>query len=165
MKKLLLLSLALATGCASQSGTKQCVESPTAQTQASQKTKAQLARELAEITISEATHQAIFSQMGQSVAMMLKQGKKNFGDKEMALLMEIMQEILPLEDTRQMQADVAVTYYTQEELVAIVAFHKSPAGKKMLQVLPQVMADSMKLTQARVQERLPAALKKRGLVD
>ena len=39
-------------------------------------------------------------------------------------------------------------YYTMEDLKAINAFYESPAGKKVLATMPQVMQESMQIGQA-----------------
>ncbi|MGO8700867.1 MAG: DUF2059 domain-containing protein [Limisphaerales bacterium] len=39
-------------------------------------------------------------------------------------------------------------YYTMEDLKAINAFYESPAGKKVLETMPQVMQESMQIGQA-----------------
>jgi uncharacterized protein len=61
------------------------------------------------------------------------------------------QEILKKEVTTEFLLDTVVVpvyskYYTDEDLKSIVAFYKSPAGKKMVEVTPQLVRESMQLT-------------------
>jgi len=42
--------------------------------------------------------------------------------------------------------------FTEEEIVAIVGFYKTPAGRSMLEKLPLVMAKSMELVQPMMQD-------------
>ena len=50
---------------------------------------------------------------------------------------ELIEKIIPVYDK----------YYTLEDLKAVNAFYESPAGKKILSTLPQVMQESMKIGQ------------------
>jgi hypothetical protein len=45
--------------------------------------------------------------------------------------------------------------YTEEELKAIVAFFKSPAGQSMLQKQPELLQKSMRLSQQKMQAVMP----------
>lgn len=47
------------------------------------------------------------------------------------------------------------TTYTEEDLDAIIAFYKSPAGQKMLEKTPELMTKSTQLTQQRMREVQP----------
>jgi hypothetical protein len=47
------------------------------------------------------------------------------------------------------------TVYTVEELKAIVAFYKSPAGQSMLKKQPMLMQKSMQIAQSKIQILLP----------
>lgn len=51
---------------------------------------------------------------------------------------ELIEKIIPLYDK----------YYTLEDLRAVNAFYASPAGQRVLQTLPQIMQESMKIGQA-----------------
>jgi len=50
---------------------------------------------------------------------------------------ELIEKIIPLYDK----------YYTLEDLRAVNAFYSSPAGQRVLQTLPQIMQESMKIGQ------------------
>jgi uncharacterized protein len=50
---------------------------------------------------------------------------------------DLLEEIIPLYDK----------YYSLEDLKAVNAFYESPAGKKILATLPQIMQESMKIGQ------------------
>nr|WP_229503064.1 DUF2059 domain-containing protein [Pseudoduganella guangdongensis] len=44
-------------------------------------------------------------------------------------------------------------HFSAEDVKALTAFYRSPAGKKALQVMPQLMADSAQVAQKLTQER------------
>ncbi len=61
-------------------------------------------------------------------------------------------------------------YFTADELRAMLAFYRSPAGRKALAVMPQVIADSVKLSVARlpdltaeIDQAFRASLKTKGV--
>ncbi|HYL32274.1 MAG TPA: DUF2059 domain-containing protein [Stellaceae bacterium] len=75
-------------------------------------------------------------------------------------------------DLLQRIAAIYERYYTTEDLSAIVAFYKSPAGQKVLKTLPNVMQESAAAGQAwgqaatpRVQARVEKKLKELGYTD
>ena len=62
-------------------------------------------------------------------------------------------------------------HFTHEEILAITAFHESPIGKKSIEVMPQLMAESMQVAQRwtmemmpRLQEKVLAQLREEGLI-
>ena len=50
-------------------------------------------------------------------------------------------------------------HFTYDEIDSITKFYESSAGKKALQVLPQITAQGMAIGQQRVKDKLPAFLK------
>lgn len=56
-----------------------------------------------------------------------------------------------------MKDDLIAIYtriYTEEEILAISAFYKSPAGRKYVEKMPRLMKESMAVTQAKMQEMM-----------
>lgn len=49
-------------------------------------------------------------------------------------------------------------YYTEQELRDLLAFYKSPTGRKTIQIMPQLFADSMQMTVERLNPKLLDAL-------
>lgn len=49
----------------------------------------------------------------------------------------LMDEVIPIYEK----------YFTHEEILEIIAFHESPIGKKSIEVMPQLMAESMQVAQ------------------
>ena len=47
-------------------------------------------------------------------------------------------------------------YFTEEELKELIAFYKGTTGRKLIKVMPSIMEDSMKATEAYFQEKMPA---------
>jgi hypothetical protein len=60
-------------------------------------------------------------------------------------------------------AEIAPLYgrhFTVAEIKQMAAFYKTPVGKKMLAVTPQIMAESMQISQKVVMPRVSAAIEK-----
>ena len=51
-------------------------------------------------------------------------------------------------------------YFTHEEILEIIAFHESPIGKKSIEVMPQLMAESMQVAQPWAMTAMPKILEK-----
>ncbi|AOS96425.1 hypothetical protein AUP74_00959 [Microbulbifer aggregans] len=68
---------------------------------------------------------------------------------------EFLQEVVGHETLREEIAELYLDYYTVEEMRTLTAFYKSPTGKKMLQVTPELTGQLMQVVQFRIQENLP----------
>ena len=63
-------------------------------------------------------------------------------------------------------------YFTHEEILEIIAFNESPTGQKSIEVMPQLMAESMQAGQRwamtvmpQVQEKVLAQMREEGLIE
>jgi uncharacterized protein len=52
--------------------------------------------------------------------------------------------LLQVEDLLKRIVPIYAKYYTEDELVQILSFYRSPAGTKYLQATPQIVNDSVK---------------------
>ena len=66
------------------------------------------------------------------------------------LMDELMAEMVPL----------YARYFTAEELRAMTAFYRTPVGLKMMQTMPQLMGESMQISQRVVMPRMAAMIEK-----
>jgi hypothetical protein len=64
------------------------------------------------------------------------------------------QEILDI------QAGLLAKHYTEAELRELLAFYRTPLGKKAIRVMPEVMADVNGQTTALLQQRIPAMMER-----
>jgi len=48
-------------------------------------------------------------------------------------------------------------YFSEDELKELIAFYKGATGRKLIKVMPLIMEDSMKATEAYFQEKMPAS--------
>lgn len=95
-------------------------------------------RKMLELTGASKMAQLVMNQMLDGM-----KGGKNLSNESIDRLKkklnadELMEMIIPIYDK----------YYTTEDLKAVNAFYSSPAGKKLLESMPQVMKESMKVGQ------------------
>ncbi|UZE95658.1 DUF2059 domain-containing protein [Alkalimarinus alittae] len=96
---------------------------------------------------------AMFSQTVQQ--MNLSEEKKAEAAKYQQRLNEIMEEELSWSKLKGQFVDVYVDVFSEEELKELVAFYKSPLGKKLIVKMPQLMQESMGLAQKQMQSIIP----------
>lgn len=131
--------------------------------------KRELIKELLVVTeatkLAESTSQAMFAQMEQEMPKFMKQAmlqqadsnkltakqRKELEDnyeKTSARIYQRFREKLTGafnygELIEQVSLELYDKYFTEDELKDIIAFYKSPTGKKSIKVMPQLVADSM----------------------
>jgi hypothetical protein len=70
------------------------------------------------------------------------------------------EQMIPYEEMVGYQAEILGSHYNRLELRHMLAFYTSPVGKKAVRIIPALMGDSLVRAQAKVHERLPAALER-----
>ena len=71
-------------------------------------------------------------------------------------MVKVMEEEFGWEKMKNDYIDIYVKTYTEGELRAISEFYKSPAGKKFIEKMPQLMQESMAISQ----KNMPTLMKK-----
>ena len=90
-----------------------------------------------------------FAQMGGAAEQMPILDKYN--DK----LLSAMKEEMAWSKMRDAYIDLYEKVYTEEEILDINKFYRSPAGKKMIEKMPQLLQESMAITQKGMQTLIP----------
>jgi hypothetical protein len=72
-------------------------------------------------------------------------------------------EALPYADLAQWTVEIYTTRFTTDEIKALMAFYKTPVGKKAAKMLPEISGEVGKKIGPIMMQRLPAAMKKVGL--
>lgn len=89
-------------------------------------------------------------------------GQKVPADAE-KLYANILREALPYEDMIRWTAEVYGARFTVAELEDLKRFYKTPTGKKLVGVLPELMGEVGRKTAQMIPERLPAVMRKYGI--
>lgn len=114
------------------------------------------------------------TQMGQLLAQQIMQTSGAEADEAAARRQEIvataigeamgefMDEVIPLYEK----------YFTHEEILGIIAFYESPIGTKSIEVMPQLMAETMQVGQRwamtvmpKIQEKVSEQMREEGLIE
>ncbi|MAS95417.1 MAG: hypothetical protein CMO55_19635 [Verrucomicrobiales bacterium] len=91
------------------------------------------------------------TQMGQFA----KMGMSPEGiSKLKAEMLEFTLEIMPWSEMKPEMVRIYASYFTAEELNALDEFYKTPTGQKASRLMPELMAEGMRLGQQRVESRM-----------
>lgn len=71
------------------------------------------------------------------------------------VILDFIKEFMPWQDLRPEYIRVYTEVYTEAELRELIAFFKSPIGRKMLDVSPIVMEKIVEFRQKQMQKHLP----------
>jgi len=81
-------------------------------------------------------------------------------EKQAANFSYVFDDPVLLADISRNTATLYARHYTVEEMRQISAFYKSPVGAKMLVTMPQMIGESMQMTQTLIMPRIEAMMKK-----
>jgi uncharacterized protein len=79
-------------------------------------------------------------------------------------MMAALLEVVPYAEMKQWTAELYAQRFTTAELKQLVAFYRTPLGRKLASKLPELMGEAGKKVSSVMPERLPAALKRHGLL-
>jgi hypothetical protein len=124
----------------------------------------ELALSLSKIMLTDEMYSQMLEQMSagivQSMASAGGRPPPDFAEK----MGKVMREALPRGDLLQFNAQVYGSRFSDAELQQIIDFYKTPTGSKILREMPSVMRDVMLKVGALLPQRLPALMKKHGLM-
>jgi uncharacterized protein len=73
-------------------------------------------------------------------------------------------EVVPYDEMVEWSAELYAQRFTVGELKELIGFYKTPVGRKISLVLPELMGEVGKKVSTLMPERLPAALRRQGLI-
>ncbi|HEY1905849.1 MAG TPA: DUF2059 domain-containing protein [Myxococcaceae bacterium] len=76
----------------------------------------------------------------------------------------VLLEVVPYEEQSSWAADVYARNFTASELKELIAFYRTTLGQKLATRLPTIMGEVGKRVSDIIPQRMPAALKKHGLL-
>lgn len=124
----------------------------------------ELALSLSKIMLTDEMYSQMLEQMSAGIVQsMAGAGGKlppDFSEK----MGKVMREALPRSDLLQFNAQVYGSRFSEAELQQIIDFYKTPTGSKILREMPSVMRDVMLKVGGLLPQRLPALMKKHGLM-
>jgi uncharacterized protein len=126
-----------------------------------------LAVELVHIIQTKEAYRDSMAMMSQQVSAALAaqaraQGSQlppDFADRVLRATMEV----APYDEMVAWSADVYAQRFTVSELKDLVAFYRTPTGRKVARLLPEIMGEVGKKVGQLLPERMPEALRRQGL--
>lgn len=76
----------------------------------------------------------------------------------------VLLEVVPYSEMKQWSAEIYAQRFTVPELKELLAFYRTPVGRKLASKLPEIMGEAGKKISVVLPERLPGALKRHGLI-
>jgi len=73
---------------------------------------------------------------------------------------EAFKQVYSYQEIMDIQAGLLVKHYTEGELREMLAFYRTPLGKKAIRIMPEVMADVNGQIMALLQQRMPAVMER-----
>ncbi|HEY4103559.1 MAG TPA: DUF2059 domain-containing protein [Polyangiaceae bacterium] len=154
MKRMMVGVLALALGLGVVGATDSL---PTARAASSDSVAMQLSR----MVLSKSTYEAMVKQMMDSMMQAMGQQADAKTQKEMTA---VVMEALPYDEMLQFNSKVYGERFKDSELQDIINFYKTPTGAKLVRELPNISGEVGALVGKIIPERLPALMKKHGLM-
>lgn len=110
------------------------------------------ARELFEVSDAEAMIDTIYDSMQPQFAAMaermdIDESHRPIFDRHMVRVMDVLREEFNWEKMEPHMISAYVQVYSEEELLELVDFYKSPIGQKFLKKMPELMEVTMGMTQ------------------
>lgn len=125
-----------------------------------------LAVELSALVLPPESYRQITAQTARQVGQMVVAAAQENGqapadglvEEVRAGAEEMTAEIMPpYQELVDLQAGLLVKHYTAAELKELLAFYRTPLGKKAIRIMPEVAADAMGWMQSVLKQRLPEA--------
>jgi hypothetical protein len=76
----------------------------------------------------------------------------------------VLLEVVPYPEMKEWSADIYAQRFTAKELKELLAFYRTPVGRKLASKLPEIMGEAGKKVSVVLPQRLPGALKRHGLL-
>ncbi len=116
--------------------------------------------ELLVLTRADAIIDSIYSQMDQMMLGIAQQlgmqpSEQELFEKYTAKMTAVMKEEMSWEKMKGPIIDIYLKHYSEKEVQDMIAFYRSATGRSMVEKMPDVMKDSMFISQQMVQNFMP----------
>ncbi|AKH68207.1 hypothetical protein IMCC21906_00514 [Spongiibacter sp. IMCC21906] len=125
-----------------------------------QESKRESVEELLRATQADSMIDSMYDQMDQMLANMgdqfgIKPSEQQLFDSYMKNIFDSMKEHMSWEKMKGPMIDIYLKHYTEKEIQDMLRFYKSESGRSMVNKMPAVIGDSIKLSQEMMQSFLP----------
>ena len=119
---------------------------------------------LMELTGAKLLGQQMGAAVSQQIVDAIRESQPDFPDRAAVIVQEVVVEQLKDDALWDRLVPIYAKHFTHEEIRQMIAFYQTPLGKKTIEVMPQLMADSVKAGQEWAvagQDKMEARLKQR----
>lgn len=122
--------------------------------------KRESVKELMTLMDVDSMLETMYAQMGQMSAGMAQQmgitaSEQGIFDNYMKGVITSMRETVSWERMEAPMTDIYLKTYTEEEIEDLLSFYRSSTGRSLIKKMPEVMGESMKLSQSMMAEFMP----------
>lgn len=122
--------------------------------------KRELARELTDLMQVDAQFDQAMAQMGQMFSVQdfapdMSPGEVAIAERHQKKMLAVTQEVFGGSELRDYMIDLYASYFNAQELKDMIAFHQTPTGQRMIEIMPMIMEDSALYTQEKMMELMP----------
>lgn len=128
------------------------------------KSSEELALSLSKIMLTDEMYSQMLDQMSAGIAQSMTGAGGKLPPDFTEKMAKVVREALPRNDLLQFNAQVYGKRFSDAELQQIIDFYKTPTGSKILREMPSVMREVMLKVGGLLPQRLPALMKKHGLM-
>jgi len=127
-----------------------------------------LALQLVELVQPESSYRAglqqMMDQMLPSLEAQARASGKTLPPDTKQRMNAVLLEVVPYGEMKQWSADIYARRFSSAELKQLLQFYKTPVGRKLASKLPEIMGEAGKKVGEVLPARLPAALRRHGLI-
>src|SRR5262249_17604890 len=127
-----------------------------------------LALQLVELVQPESSYRAgvqqMMDQMVPSLEAQAQASGKSLPPDYKQRMNAVLLEVVPYPEMKEWSADIYAQRFTAKELKELIAFYRTPVGRKLASKLPEIMGEAGKKVSVVLPQRLPGALKRHGLL-
>jgi hypothetical protein len=138
------------------------------QNRADQQARQQAIIELVHETMPRDVFQSMMDQMHQTMAAQIEAQAQREGRAMppdfSAKMKRITDALISYDEMVQWNADIYARRFTLDEIRALRDFYRTPVGRKITREMPAIMSDVMGKVGNTIATRMPAAMKKEGLL-
>ena len=125
-----------------------------------QDSKRESVEELLRVTNADSMIESIYAQMDQAFAGMgqqigIKPSEQEAFDNYLKNVALTMKKEMSWEKMKEPMIDIYLTHFSEKEIQDLLKFYKTDSGRSMIDKMPAVMMDSMKLSQQMMQNFFP----------
>ena len=92
---------------------------------------------------------------GMSDELALTPEQRQMAERQTQETLQIMREVLNWSIMEPYMVEAYMNVYSEEEIREIIAFYRTPTGQKMLDRMPELMQESMRVSQQMIRDVMP----------